>query len=324
MNCPKCGTSLPDNARFCFACGNATVAMASPPPPPAAPTPPSSSGGSGAPESLNCPKCGAPLHPVFGEMVISCDYCGASVTLGGAGWKQISKHSMLAPKVTSADQALAIVHPYLDVGFMHRNAFEESKIVEQKLSFVPFWVVPVSATTNYVYTDVAVAAGGTAASVGAAVLLGSALGGRRGGFTPIPIFMGSPVNSSRQDTIVGTYDYPVVAVMGMSAYQPKNYEFGLTERSFFDKKMVPAGAPILNGDLGEEAAQHSARSFVTQLQAEEAHKRHRMVSQLSCQCEVSEAELLHVPIWYFLLDRKGAKAMILVDAHGGRVIQTVG
>jgi len=257
-------------------------------------------------------------------MVINCEYCGASVTLAGTGWKQVSKHTMLLPKITTPEAALAVVQPYLDTGFMHRKAFEESKIAEQKLSFVPFWVVPVSATTNYVYTDVAVAAGGTAASVGAAVLLGSALGGRRGGFMPIPIVLGSPVNSSRSDTIVGMYEFPVVAVTGMSAYQPKNYEFGLSERTLFNKQLVPPGAPLLNGDLGEDAAQHAARSFVTQLQADEAHKRHRMVSQLSCQCEVSDAELLHVPIWYFMLDRKGEKSMILVDAHGGRVIQTVG
>jgi hypothetical protein len=259
-------------------------------------------------------------------MVISCEYCGATVSLGGTGWKQIGRHSMLAPKVTSPEPALAVIHQYLDTGFLHRKTFEESTLTEQKLAFVPFWVVPVSATTNYVYTDVAVAAGGTVASIAAAEVLGSALGGNRGrgGFFPIPVVMGSPVNASRSDTIVGMYEYPVVAVKGMAAYQPKNYEFGLTERSLFDKKAIPAGATVLNGDLGEDAAQHSARSYVTQLQAEEAHKRHRMVSQLNCQCEVSEAELLHVPIWSFSFDRKGQKSMILVDAHGGRIIQTVG
>jgi hypothetical protein len=48
-----------------------------------------------------------------------------------------------------------------------------------------------------------------------------------------------------------------------------------------------------------------------------------MVSQLRTQVDVSEGELLHVPIWYFLLDHKGAKTTVLIDGNAGRVIRTV-
>lgn len=328
MFCPQCRTPLPPNAKFCYACGAtlpsgasaaAGPANAAPPAPPAAPA-----AATVGTESLKCPQCGAPLHPVFGEMIVSCDYCGGSVTLGGAGWKQVSKHTMLVPKVTTAEEAQAIVHAWVETGFFHHKVFEESTIREQKLSFVPFWVIPASATTNFTYTDVAVGVGSTVGSIAAAELLGSALGGRRGGgFVAVPMMMGSPVNATRQDTIVGQYEYPVVAVKGMSAYQPKNYEFKLSERTFFDRKGIPEGAPVLNGDLGEDAAQFSAKSFVTQLQSELAHKKHYMVSQLNCQVQVSEGELLHVPIWYYVLDRKGKSSAILLDAHAGRVMQTV-
>ncbi|MCI4336867.1 MAG: zinc ribbon domain-containing protein [Thermoplasmata archaeon] len=334
MNCPNCGTALPANARFCFACGatisGAPSAGTAPPPPP----PPSSSGatparsataGAAGATAFKCPNCGGPLAPIFGEMVITCDYCGSSVALGQGGWKEINKHTVLAPKVTTAAAALDVVHRFLDTGFFHRKAFEESTVIEQRLSFVPFWVVPVSATTNYVYTDVAVAAGSTIATVAAAELLGSALGGRRGGgFIPIPVMMGSPVNSSRQDTIVGQYEFPVVAVKAMSSYQPKDYEFALADRTFFDKKVIPDGVSVLNGDLGEDAAQHSAKSFVTQLQTEAAHKKHTMVSKLQCTVDVGDPELLHVPIYYYILDRKGAKTTVLIDGHAAQVIRTVG
>src|SRR5579862_7387723 len=143
MNCMQCGASLPENARFCYACGAAVPAnpggpggMPAPPPPPpgyaggAPPPPPGASASvtiapAGA-ESLKCPNCGAPIHPTFGDMVVSCEYCGSSVTLGGAGWKQINKHSLLAAVVTDRDAALKAVHDFLDTGFMHRKAFEES------------------------------------------------------------------------------------------------------------------------------------------------------------------------------------------------------
>ncbi|MCI4325620.1 MAG: zinc ribbon domain-containing protein [Thermoplasmata archaeon] len=329
MYCVTCRAELPANAKFCFVCGTPVPgasggAAGGTPPPPPSPAADKVVAPAGA-QAVTCPSCGAPVHPVFGEMVISCDYCGATVTLGGAGWKEVGKHSMLSPKITTAGPALALVQAYLDQGFMHRKAFEESRIVEQKLSFVPFWVVPVAATTNYTYTDVAVGVGSTVGSIAAAELLGSVLGGgRQGGFVPIPVMIGSPVNATRQDAIAGQYDFPVVAVKGMTAYQPKDYQFALSERTFFDKKQIPEGAPVLNGDLGEDAAQHAARAYVMQLQTEAAHKRHHMVSGLTSNIQVSEAELVHVPIWYFLLDRKGEKVMILIDSHSGRVMQTVG
>ncbi len=325
--CPNCGANLPPNARFCFSCGRPVAGAAGgspppPPPPPAAAAPPPSPPAANKP--INCPSCGAPLKPVFGEMVITCDYCGGSVSLGGAGWKEINKHTLLLPKVTTAEEALKAVRAFMDQGFLHRKDFEESHIAEQKLSFVPFWIVPASATTNFVYTDAAVAVGGTVGSIAAAELLGSALGGgRRGGIVPVPIMMGSPVNSNRQDAISGQYEFPVVAVKSMSAYQPKDYQFKLDERTFFDKKAIPDGALVLNGDLSEDAAKHAAQAFVMQLQSEAAHKKHHMVSQLKSDVQVSDAELLHVPVWYFLLEHKGQKSMILVDSHAGKVMQTV-
>ncbi len=331
MNCTQCGAALPPNARFCFSCGAAAFVPAGgvppPPPPPGAPPTAAASSASAtiAPagaQAIKCPQCGAPVHPTFGDMVVSCDYCGSSITLGGAGWKQINKHTMLTPKVISRDDALKAVHDYVDAGFFHRKTFEESTIGAERLSFVPFWIVPVSATTNYTYQDVAVGVGGTVATIAASAVLSGALsGGRRGGF--IPIIAAPPINPTRAGTLTGSYEFPVVAVKGMSAYQPKNYEFKLSERTLFDRKAIPSGSPILNGDLGEDAATHSAQGYVMQLQAEQAHKQHYMVSAVQTQVQVSEAELLHVPIFYFELDRKGAKTMVLVDAHAARVMPTV-
>ena len=323
--CVKCGTALPDAAQFCFKCGTATPGAAG-----GAPAPPAPSGGGGSKslgaagvQELKCPACGAPIKPTFGEMVITCDYCGGSVTLGGDGWKEISKHTMLPLTVTDRNGALKAVHDYLDQGFFHRSDFEDSKITEEHLTYVPFWVMPASASTTYQYQAVAMAVGATAGTIAASALLGSALGGRRGGFAVVPILAGPVVNPTRSETISGQYEYPVVAVKAMTAYQPKDYQFGLSGRTFFDKKNIPEGTTILNGDLGEDAARHAAEAYVQQLQSEAAHKKHSMVSQLHSQVDISEGELLHVPIWYFQLDHKGQQTTILIDANAGRVIRTV-
>lgn len=324
--CIKCGAALPDGAQFCFKCGAPTPGSSGAAPA-AAPVPAAGGGGKslGAAgiQELKCPACGAPIKPAFGEMVITCDYCGGSVTLGGDGWKEINKHTMLTLKITDRNAALKTVHDSMDTGFFNRKAFEEAKISEERLSYVPFWVMPASAATTYQYQAVATSVGATIGTMAAGALLGSALGGGRGGYAVVPIFAGPVVNPNRSETVSGNYEYPVVAVKAMSDYQPKDYQFGLADRTFFDKKNIPEGTPILNGDLGEDAAHHSAEAYVQQLQSEVVHKKHSMVSQLKTQVTISDGELLHVPIWYFRLEHKGQNTVVLIDGHAGRVIRTI-
>ncbi len=331
MFCTKCGAQLPDGAQFCYKCGTPVGGAAAAPAAASAATPATAASSptlaAAGVQELKCPACGAPIKPTFGEMVITCEYCGGSVTLGGAGWKEISKHTMLPLKILDRNAALKAVEVYVDQGFLHRNDFKESKVAEERLSYVPFWVMPASASTTYQYQAVGTAIGATAGTVAASAVLGSvlggAIGGRRGGVAVIPIMGGPVVNPTRSETVSGQYEYPVVAVKAMTAYQPKDYQFGLGDRTFFDKKTIPDGTPILNGDLGEDAARHAAQAYVQQLQSEEVHKKHNMVSQLRTQVDISDGELLHVPIWYFRLDRKGQSTTVLIDGHAGRVIRTI-
>jgi len=324
--CTKCGTQLPDDARFCAKCGTATAAGGAG----GAAAAPAAAPRQGAPtlapagvQELKCPTCGAPIKPTFGDMVVTCEYCGGSVTLGGQGWKEINKHTMLPLKVPDQAAALQVVRAFMDAGFLHHHDFETAKLTDAKLTYVPFWVLPVSASTTYTYQDMVTSVGTTVGTIAAAELLGGALGGRRGGVPVIPIMAGPVVNPTRSETISGQYEYPVIAVKAMAAYQPKDYQFSLTERALFDRKTIPSGTPIMNGDLGEDAAHTTANAYVQQLQSEAAHKKHSMVSKLETKVDISDGELLHVPLWTFQFDRKGGRTTVLIDAHAGRVIRTM-
>ena len=323
--CVKCGTQLPDDARFCAKCGTTVVAPGAGAPAAAAAAPAGSPTIAAAGvQELKCPTCGAPIKPTFGDTVVTCDYCGGSVTLGGAGWKGINKHTMLPLTVRDQNAVLQTVKAALDTGLFHRHAFEESTIADSKLSYVPFWVLPVSASTTYTYQDAAASIGSTVGTMAAAELLGGALGGRRSGFTMIPVMAGPVVNPTRSETMSGQYEYPVVAVKSMTAYQPKDYQFQLTDRTLFDKKSLPSGTPVLNGDLGEDAARGTAKAQVEQLQSEAAHKKHSMVSKLDTKVDISEGELLHVPVWFVRYEHKGNKIAFVIDGNSGAPINSIG
>src|SRR6267378_363133 len=190
MYCSKCGTQLPDDAAFCFKCG-ANLNQAST----TNPTQPSSSPvGSvqviapSSATSLKCPSCGAPISPKFGEMIITCEYCGSSITLGNSGWANIQKQTMLPLKISTIDEITTLVRLMMDKGLLNRHLQDSSTLEEMTLSLVPYWLVSVSARTSIVATDV-VAEGATVATTAAlfGVLAGGMDEGRRGGFGGAPL-----------------------------------------------------------------------------------------------------------------------------------------
>src|SRR6266487_2892199 len=165
MFCMKCGAQLPDDAAFCFKCGT-RMGQSSQVQPQSGLT---STGQVLAPStatSLKCPSCGAPIAPKFGEMIITCEYCGSSITLGSSGWANIQKQTMLPLRIQSTDDISARVRSMMDTGLLHRHLQESSSLEEMTLSVVPYWLVNVSARTSIVATDM-VAEGATVATTDA-------------------------------------------------------------------------------------------------------------------------------------------------------------
>lgn len=77
----------------------------------------------------------------------------------------------------------------------------------------------------------------------------------------------------------------MVAVKGLTEYQPAGYEFNLNERQVFDSSKVPKSIKLLNGDVGEDAARASAKTNVEQLQSHRAHKTHHSIQRVTFQTQ---------------------------------------
>jgi ribosomal protein L37AE/L43A len=344
MFCAKCGSQLPDDASYCHRCGSPISA--------------SSLGGSaraigheasnpirqseiiaaaGA-TSLKCPSCGAPVSPRFGEMIITCQYCGASVTLGREGWKNIQKHTMLPLRVTDKDAVGSTIHAVMNEGLLRWHIWERSTLEDLTLLYVPYWIISVSARTSIVGLDTAsqvTSVAATAAILGAAAA-GAGSHGHRGGGTALDAaILGGVVAGSMGRTggaanvkafqMSENHNYPVVALRAFTELQPHDFEFALRERLLFEPSKLPQGIKVLNGDVGEDDAKQQAKTLVDQLQSQKAHAKYHMIQRINTEIDIGGAELLHVPVWVGRYLFKGKKKIVVVvDGNSGSPIHSVG
>lgn len=337
LRCPSCDSSLPEGSAFCFKCG-AEVGSSARARSSRSKDPSRHDKGVVAAASvlsLRCPSCGAPIAPRFGEMLIGCEYCGNSITLGGDGWKNVQKHTMLPIRVSDEEKVVSAVHSLMNRGILRWHIWERSTQEELTLSYVPYWIVSVSARTSIVAVDAAAQMANVAA---AAAIAGAAAGasgrGGRGRSRPLDAFvlggvmtgtMGGRSPAVKAYQMSENHNYPVVALRAMTEYQPHDFEFALQERELFEASKIPRGIKVLNGDVGEEDAKQLARTLVDQLQSRKAHQKYSMIQQLKTEIDVGNAELLHVPIWFASYLFKGRKRIVVVvDANSGRPIHTVG
>jgi DNA-directed RNA polymerase subunit RPC12/RpoP len=336
MYCLKCGNQLPDDAAFCSKCGARTNASGqiSQTQSDDAAAPPAQILAPSTAQSLKCPSCGAPIAPKFGEMVITCEYCGSSITLGSAGWANIQKQTMLPLTIQSTDDITNRVKSMMDRGMLHRHLQESSTLEEMTLSVVPYWLVNVSARTSIIATNM-VAEGATVATTAALIgVMAGMGGGRRGGFgapllggAMLGSMMGSGMGGGGQKKAIQmdqNYNFPIIALKALTQYQPRDYQFAIDGRTLFDISKYPKGIKVLNGDISEDAAKYEAKTLVDQLQSQKAHAQYHMIQQITSQEDVSDTELLHVPIWFVRYDHSGNKIVLVVDGNSGNVINSLG
>jgi hypothetical protein len=271
-------------------------------------------------------------------MIITCEYCGGGVTLGSEGWMNIQKHTMLPLKVTDREVVGSKIHALMNEGLLRWHVWERSTLEELTLSYVPYWIVSVSARTSILAVDTTAqiaTVAATAAILGTAAAGGGNRSHRGGGNALDAAILGGVVAGSMGRAGGGAntkayqmsenHNYPVVALRAFKELQPHDFEFALQERQLFEPSKLPKDIKVLNGDVGEDDAKQQARALVDQLQSQKAHDKYRMIQQIKTDIDVGDAELLHVPVWVGRYLFKGKrKIVVIVDANSGSPIHTVG
>ena len=302
--------------------------------------------------SLKCPNCGAPISPKFGEMVITCEYCGSGITLGNTGWTSIQKSTMLPIKFGDKDPMIAKIHDLMDKGFLHRHLQEIVHAAGDDSVHGPVLDRPglgphLDRCGKHAPADGADGhhssplrgrprrsgrrhgRGRRRIPPPARLVTGSATVATRAWERPSSgSFMGGGMmgggGARKAEQMDNNYNFPVVALKALTDYQPKDYVFNLTDRTLFDVSKIPKGIPILNGDVGEDDAKNQAKTFVDQVQSQKAHEKYHMIQQMHTDMDVGEAELLHAPIWFARYDHKGERIVLVFDANSGLPITSMG
>jgi hypothetical protein len=281
-------------------------------------------------KSLKCPSCGAPISPKYGEMVITCEYCNSAISLGSEGWTSIQSHTMLPLKIIDEKVVLSTIRGLMNRGLFRRHLQENSKLEELRLTYVPFWIISVSARTNIIASDVATQVGTVATT---AALLGAMSGGGHhrggGGFASGAVLgavlSGGGAQASRKAYQINeNHNYPVVAMRALWEYQPHDFEFALGERIIFDASKLPRSIKILNGDVSEDDAKNQAKTLVEQLESMKAHKKYHMIQQINTEIDIGDSELLHVPVWAARYVHKGKTIVLVIDGNSGLPIHSIG
>jgi hypothetical protein len=258
---------------------------------------------------------------------------------------------MLTLEVATVDQVNSIITPMMDRGLLHRHLHEDSTQEELSLTYVPYWIVSVSARTSITAVDEAAQIAQTAST---AVLMGVIFGGMSGGFGggrrrafERQFATGNPFSSilglkririmawgmgmgyggggmRKTEQMDMNYNFPVIALKALSDYQPREYQFNLDGRELFDISKLPKDVRILNGDISEEVAKSQAKTLVDQLQSQKAHEKYHMIQSIQTDSDVGDVELLHAPVWFAKYDHKGNKIVLVIDANSGRVINSLG
>jgi DNA-directed RNA polymerase subunit RPC12/RpoP len=285
------------------------------PPPPPVPKP-------SQPPPTNCTRCGAPFNVTQEDLIITCRYCGYTITV--ATRDEIKQHSMLENRLF-AQQAAEAAQKFMDKGILRVGVSKDASITNVKLRYVPFWVCP--ANTNTFLRGVT----GTGV-MGEIHQAEEAVGDKRSSglkkFGKL-VLAGAKAYAETQQkdrqpqsvshSFSNTYIWPTLARRTMIS-EINYYDVPAARKIPFDVGKLQQDAEFLNIELSEEEAKAKIK---TEVEAKERLIASGKVDTLeTCNTSITlgEAELVHAPVWFVHYTLKGENYVIAVDGSEGKVL----
>ena len=235
-------------------------------------------------KEIRCPHCGAPIKFNPGEIVATCQYCGYTVVIE-TGEAFVFEHSMFLNECDES-KVEKLVKEWMNSGFLKpKDLAKKSKITEKNLFYIPFWLIPVEATTTY-----------------------------KGIFERIspPIV--------KEGKIEKKYEWVVLARKA-SEFPTKEYDIPLKGKIPFDFRRIEPYAKVLNSEIDEREAIEIAKQQIEEHHKFLAEQEVDKIIEQKTEFEFGDAVYLHAPIWIIKYEYKRKNYVIFLDGATGQVIK---
>jgi hypothetical protein len=232
---------------------------------------------------IRCPHCTAPIAYAPGEVLFTCRYCGYTGYIDLSVQFRLA-HSILPPRLGSQEIA-NIVTRWMETGFAKpRDLAKKATLKEQRYLLVPFWLIPVKATTTY---------------------------------KGLLLRLGKPIEKSGK--VEGTYDWFIVARSGVNV-PARIFDLPVSERAPFNFSSLPAGVEALNAELDAEGAKERAKQQIELFHIEKAKENVDRFIEQKTDFEFGEPTYVHVPLWFIRYEYHKASYEVIVEGHAGKIL----
>jgi hypothetical protein len=235
-------------------------------------------------QNIRCSHCGAPVEFKPGEIIATCKYCGFTTVIEtGAPFN--FEHSLLMNKY-DLNQADDLVRDWMRSGFMKPDDLaRKSKIIENNLVYLPFWVVSIKASSSYK---------GIFERIAPAIL--------------------------KEGKIKKEYNWLVLA-REAAEFPTREYDVPLEGKIPFDFRKIEGFAKILNSEIDRDEALELAKQQIEAhhryLLEQDVDKIVNMITEF----DLKQMVYLHAPIWFIKYDYRGESYQLLIDGATGMALK---
>jgi hypothetical protein len=160
----------------------------------------------------------------------------------------------------------------------------DSKLVERRLVYLPFWVIDVNVETSYE-----------------------------------GVFERLQPSVVKKGQIKKHYDWLILA-RKTSQFPVREYDVPLEGKIPFDFRKIEDFAEVLNSEMEKEDAMEKAAEEIAALHEFLVKQDVDKVLNIKTEFNHHEAVYLHSPIWFVAYEYKGSKYLVTVDGATGSVI----
>jgi hypothetical protein len=219
-----------------------------------------------------------------GEIIATCKYCGFTTVIE-TGQAFNFEHSLLLNNY-SPDQIESLIRDWMRSGFMKPSDLaKKAKITEKNLTYLPFWVVNIDATTEY-----------------------------KGIFERI-----SPA-IVKEGRIQKEYNWLVLA-REAAGFPTREYAVPLAGKIPYDFRRIEGFAKLLNSEMQRDQAVELAKQQIDAHHRFLLQQDIDKIVEATTTVTLKQMLYLHAPVWFIKYEYKDNTYQMIVDGSSGMVLK---